>query len=218
MDVLSGQNLGMSDDWPAPGHTFSYQMSTHLDGGPSFDLDITAPSARPSVDISTFRVGRHGGPDGADLAFRERLYGLIGAIVVAGGHVEAAMKRLVLLLRDDQGGFSLVDKTWSDLHKLLVAQSRRSLPQATALAVTLEWGEANELKRRRDDAVHASWWNWDGVGVIRSRFFRKQDGANIVCTFEDLEEDTKLLFEYAERLDLLLGADWPQARLPRRTS
>ncbi|MGW5610202.1 hypothetical protein ACWEWI_29765 [Streptomyces sp. NPDC003753] len=126
------------------------------------------------------------------------------------------MKRLILLLRGDQGGFSLVDKTWSDLHKLLVAQSRRSIPQATALAEVLEWGNANELKRRRDDAVHASWWHWDGVGVIRSRFFRKQDGANIICTFEDLEEDARLLFDYAEKLDHLLGADWPQARLPRQ--
>ncbi len=207
----------MSDEWPPPGHSLSYRMSTQLDGGPSFDLDITTPKARSSVDISTFRIGRHGGPDEADLTYRARLYGLIGAIVVGGGHVEAAMKRLILLLKDEQGGFSLVDKTWSDLHKLLVAQSRRSIPQAAALADILQWGEANDLKRRRDDAVHASWWNWDGVGVIRSRFFRKQDGANIVCTLEDLEEDARLLFVYAEKLDLLLEADWPQARLPRRT-
>ncbi|WP_202279334.1 hypothetical protein [Streptomyces sp. M2CJ-2] len=206
----------MSDDWPPPGHAFSHRMETRLDGGPSFTMDITAPSARPDVDVSTFRLGRHGGPDEGDLAFRERLYGLIGAIVVAGGHVEAAMKRLVLLLRDDQNGFSVVDKTWSDLHKMLVAQSRRSIPRAAALAETLQWGDAHELKRRRDDAVHASWWNWDGVGVVRSRFFRKQDGANLVCTLEDLEQDAALLFEYAGRLDQFLGPDWPQGRLPRR--
>ncbi|MFD9327752.1 hypothetical protein [Streptomyces sp. NPDC060065] len=208
----------MSNDWPPPGHAFYYRMETQLDGGPSFSMDITTPKTRAKVDISTFRLSRQGGPNEADLAFRERLYSLIGAIVVAGGHVEAAMKRLVLFLKDEEGGFSLVDKTWSDLHKMLAMQSRRSIPQAASLAEALAWGEANELKRRRDDAVHASWWNWDGVGVMRSRFFRRQDGANIVGTFEDLEEDARLLFEYAEKLDLLLGADWPQARLPRCTS
>ncbi|GHF78803.1 MULTISPECIES: hypothetical protein [Streptomyces] len=208
----------MSDDWPPPGHSFYYRMDTHLDGGPSFSMDVALPSARPTADISTFRLGRHGGPNESDLAFRERLYSLIGAIVVAGGHVEAAMKRLILLLKGDEGGFSVVDKTWTDLHKLLVTQSRRSIPQAAALAEVLKWGDDHELKRRRDDAVHASWWNWDGVGVIRSRFFRKQDGASIVGSFEGLEEDARLLFEYAQKLDVLLGADWPQARLPRQSS
>ncbi|OEJ28904.1 hypothetical protein AS594_35270 [Streptomyces agglomeratus] len=99
----------------------------------------------------------------------------------------------------------MVDKAWSDLHKNLVTQSRRSIPQAAALAETLQWGDAHELKRRRDDAVHASWWNADGVGVVRCRFFRKQDGANLICTFEDLEQDATLLFEYAEKLDLTRG-------------
>jgi hypothetical protein len=192
-------------------------MDVNLDGGASFSMDITAPSARESANLATFRVSRHGGASEADLAFRDRLYRVIGAIVVAAGHVEAAMKRLILLLKDEQGGFSLVDKTWSDLHKLLLTQSRRSIPLATALTEVLEWGDSKELKRRRDNAVHASWWDWDGVGVTRSRFFKKQDGANLVGAFEDLEEDAKLLFEYAEKLDLLLGADWPQAKLPRQT-
>ncbi|MFJ6392812.1 hypothetical protein ACIQJT_35020 [Streptomyces sp. NPDC091972] len=75
-------------------------------------------------------------------------------------------------------------------------------------------GKDNELKGRRDDAVHASWRNWGGEGVMRSRYFRKHDGANIVLA---LEEDARLLFANAERLALLLGEDWPQARLPRRT-
>jgi hypothetical protein len=31
---------------------------------------------------------------------------------------------------------------------------------------------------------------------------------------EDLEEDAELLFEYADRLDHLLGEEWPRAMLP----
>ncbi|MFC8016289.1 hypothetical protein [Streptomyces cinereoruber] len=128
----------MPDDWPPDGHSFYYRMDTHLDGGPSFSMDVALPSARPTADISTFRLDRHGGPNEADFAFRERLYNLIGAIVVAGGHVEASMKRLILLLKGDEGGFSVVDKTWTDLHKMLLTQSRRSIPQAAALAEALK--------------------------------------------------------------------------------
>ncbi|MEU8502639.1 hypothetical protein AB0C86_38910 [Streptomyces lavendulae] len=206
----------MSNEWPPPGHSFFYRMEVQLDGFAPYEMDVSIPSAREEVDIATFRVSRHGGPDEGDAAFRDRLYRILGEIVVAGGHVESAMKRLVLLLKGEQGGFSVVDKTWSDLHKMLLAQSRRSIPQAKELSEILSWGEQHDLKRRRDDVVHSSWWDWDGVGVQRSRFYRKMDGASLIGSFEDLKEDAKLLASYAEKLDRLLGPHWPQARLPRR--
>ncbi|MDX2919798.1 hypothetical protein PV702_06495 [Streptomyces sp. FL06-04B] len=205
----------MSEKWPPPGFAFYYRMETHQEGYPSYSMDVLLPKAREVVDISTFRISRHGGPNEADFSFRDRLYREIGSIVVAAGHVESTMKRLVLVLKADQGGFSVVDKTWSDLHKMLVSQTHTGAPHCKNLAEVLDWGESNDLKRRRDDVVHASWWDWDGVGVTRSRFFRKQDGVTIVGTFEELAEDSRLLSEYAEKLDALLGTDWPQARLPQ---
>lgn len=38
-----------------------------------------------------------------DRLFRTRLNAQIGAVTVAGGHVETAMKRLLLLLKQDNG-------------------------------------------------------------------------------------------------------------------
>lgn len=64
--------------------------------------------------------------------------------------------------------------------------------------------------------VHAYWWYFDGCGVVRSPFFRRQDGAMMIGSLEELAEDAALLFNYIDRLDELLGEDWPRAILPGR--
>jgi len=194
----------MIKDPPPPGHSFSYRVDVNLDGRPPFSFDLTTPGAREKFDLSTVRVGRHGGVSEADEGFRRKLYGLIGAITVAGGHVEASMKRLLLLLKGEQGGFSLVDKTWSDLFKMLLSESRRQGGERRAeLKAILEWAEEKKLKDRRDNTIHASWWDFAGENVIRSRFYRRKDGAQIVGTFAELEEDAALLSEFDRRLDEL---------------
>jgi hypothetical protein len=48
------------------------------------------------------------------------------------------------------------------------------------------------------------------------RFFRRQDGAMMTGSLEELAEDAELLFKYADRLDELAGEDWPRAILPGR--
>jgi hypothetical protein len=125
------------------------------------------------------------------------------------------MKRLLLILTGESGQFSLVDKTWSDLHKALTRECSNpdSDGRRTKLKSVLEWGEKNQVKRRRDNVVHAYWWNFDGCGVVRSRFHRKQDGATMIGSLEDLDEDAKILFEYAHRLDELVGENWARAML-----
>lgn len=151
----------------------------------------------------------------ADEEFRRKLYGLIGAITVAAGHVEASMKRLLLLLKGEQGGFSLVDKTWSDLFTMLLSESgRQGAGPRAELKKILERAEESKLKDRRDNTIHASWWGFAGENIIRSRFYRREDGAQLVGTFTELEEDAALLSEFDRRLDELLGNDWPRAMLP----
>jgi hypothetical protein len=206
----------MTDQWPVPGHKFWYKTEIKLDNGYEVSFDLTVPGVRESVDLSTVRLGRHGGPTGQDQLFRARLYERIGAVTAAGGHVETAMKRLILLLRSEQRGFSVVDWTWTDLHKALAEEADRPDGDARRkrLGRVLAWGEDKEVKRRRDNVVHASWWDFDGVGVVRSRFFRRKDGATMIGSLAELEEDAGLLSGYARRLDDLLGEDWPRAMLP----
>jgi hypothetical protein len=56
--------------------------------------------------------------------------------------------------------------------------------------------------------------DFDGCGVLRSRFYRRRGGALMRSSLEELREDAELLFEYAHQLDDLLGEDWPRALLP----
>ncbi|GAA1954745.1 hypothetical protein [Catenulispora subtropica] len=204
----------MTQQMPPDGRT-AYRVTINLDGRAPQVFHMTLPGTIPELNIATLRVGRRGGANERDYAFRELLYPRIGAVTVAGGHVEAAMKRLLILLMESSGRFSLVDKSWSELHTLLVKESRKPGGRRKELAGILQWAVDNRLKERRDNVVHAYWWIFDDVEVTRSRFFRKEDGANMTGTFADLDEDANLLFEYAQKLDDLLGEDWARALLFR---
>lgn len=53
--------------------------------------------------------------------------------------------------------------------------------------------------------IHADWCDIAGCGVRRARFARGSNGATILASLTDLEEDARLLFEYSRRLDELVG-------------
>jgi hypothetical protein len=190
------------------------RISENLDGGGGISY-VVSVGASEQLHLPAVRVAR---PDGlvtaADTTFRADLYRLIGAVVVAGGHVEAAMKRLLLVLRGDGGaGFSEVDETWTTLTKELSEYARLDGERTGRLATLLDWGTKNRVKERRDNVVHAYWWHFDGIGARRSRFFRKDDGAIMVGSLADLAEDADALFSYAQQLDDLVGPQWPIALL-----
>jgi hypothetical protein len=95
----------MNEQWPVAGHSFWYKTEIVLENGHRLTFDLTLPKAIPDLNVSTARVGRHGGETNGDRIFRQRLYTRIGAVAVAGGHVETAMKRLLLLLKGETGKF-----------------------------------------------------------------------------------------------------------------
>jgi hypothetical protein len=135
---------------------------------------------------------------------------------VVSPRVTWAMKWLLLVYMGDVGGFSVVDKTWSDLHKALEAEctgkDERRIATATSV---LQWGQEHNVKKRRDDVVRACWWTFAGCGARRSRLYRKTEGTTIGAQLEDLDQDASVLAEYADKLDRLLGTEWPEARLPK---
>jgi hypothetical protein len=207
------------DEWPPKGLTSWYAVVERIEGQPERTYDLTIPSTFSKVDLSTVRIGRHGGPNDSDRQFRRELYERVGAVVVASGHVETAMKRLLLLLEQaPEAQFSLVDKNWTDLHGRLRNLADGTTARRVELEKVLDWGEDNDVKRRRDNVVHAYWWNYAGLGARRSRFYRRTNGATINATLDDLLRDAELLFEYSEKLDGLLGSDWIIVRLPETPS
>jgi hypothetical protein len=201
--------------WPPTGFRAYYTVSERIVDEPEVSYDLVLPGNFAEIDLATVRIERHGGPSDADLRFRAELYERIGAVAVAAGRVEMAMKRLLLVLTAPQKAhFSTVDHTWTTLVKKLREQCDASDSRRTQLAEVLDWSEEQEIKRRRDNVVHADWWDFAGCGVRRSRFARGKNGGTILASLADLEEDARLLFEYASRLDKLLGNDWIIARLP----
>jgi hypothetical protein len=66
-------------------------------------------------------------------------------------------------------------------------------------------------KRRRNDVVHAYWWDYAGGPVRRGRFRRDGTTATIVGTLEDLLLDAEILSSVAMSLDDLVEPFWPQA-------
>src|SRR6202034_3396751 len=89
------------DVWPPVGFKSYYTTTERIDGHPDLTFDLVIPSTFEEVNLATVRIGRHGGPNAADAEFRAELYGRIGAIAVAGGHVETAMKRLILVMESE---------------------------------------------------------------------------------------------------------------------
>ena len=206
---------GETEIWPPPGFVAFYTVTEQIDGQPDLTYDLVLPGTFAEVDISTVRVGRHGGPNTEDVRFRRELYERVGRITVAAGHAEMAMKRLLLVLRQSpKAHFSTVDETWTNLHKKLVAQCDGSDQRRVLLAAALQWGDEQNIKGRRDDVIHAYWWDYSGCSARRSRFERRSNGKTILATLADLDRDAELITDYARRLDRLLGNDWMIARLP----
>ena len=171
----------MTEHWPPPGHLITYRMDVDLDKPKlSFSAEVSVV-ARPKEgenDLAAFRYERIGGPTGADFDFRAELYPRVGAVTVAGGHAEAAMKRVILSAEEAGGSFRDVDLTWTALVKRLQRLAESDHVLAEPLSRVLGWAERRGVKQRRDDAVHSYWWHWAGVGVSRSRF--KRDGQSYV--------------------------------------
>lgn len=107
-----------------------------------------------------------------------------------------------------------VDLTWTMLVKGLRKQCDGADERRRQLAEVLDWSEEQGIKRRRDNVVHADRWDFAGCGARRSRFARNKNGVTFLASLSDLDDDARLLFEHARRLDELLGNDWIIVRLP----
>lgn len=209
----------MSDDtrdrWKPPGnHARYYRMEMNFDGIPPIEMSALIPSF-DGVNISSAHIERIDGPNEADKAFRMKLYYIVGAAVVASGHIEAAMQRLVILTTGGRkADLSLGNWNWTQLHGELRKQSSNNGPPNNTVTTSLDWAEKNDIKKIRDKFVHASWWDYADVGVVCTRIERKSSGSTILGTLEQLATEASLLHEYSAKLDDLVGDSWVNFYLP----
>ncbi|QAY71619.1 hypothetical protein [Xylanimonas protaetiae] len=190
----------------------TYHMEVKLDGVMPYSLEVTVPPREN--DIASFRLDRLGGLSPADRRYRATLFEAIGAITVASGHAEAAMKRVLISLRGGTSQFRDVDKNWTELVKNLRRLDASQDQRATRVHEVLTWAETNGIKEKRDAAVHSYWWAFADLPVMRSRFERSGESSAQIGDMESLMAHGDLIFEFARRLDDLVVSDWPQARLP----
>lgn len=191
------------------------RISVELEGVPPMEFSALVPHL-DTVNIASDQVARIGGPNRRDEQARVPLYFLIGAITVAGGHIEAAMKRLAILTRGSaDGSFSTIDWDWTSLHAELRQQADTVGPPNDTLAHALDWAEEHQIKRKRDDVVHACWWDYADIPVTRGRFNRKSDGHNIVGTMDELKTTAEECATYAAMLEDVVGQSWLNVYLPR---
>lgn len=187
---------------------------------PNFEYLISVGNTEDSdVNAGTLTVGRIGGPSDRDRAQQERIYQAVGRATVASGHIEAGMKRLVIILRRMKNKFSLVDKTWTGLERIPRKESERVIPDdeyaglRRFVANELRLAEMYSLKAYRDNIVHGYIWDYDMPVLLVGRFKRHSDGATIVWTLEELETVAQRLYIYGLHLDELVHGIWPEALL-----
>lgn len=200
------------EDWPA-----GYVVSTALEPAdqiPPFDyLLVGLTSAQEQYDMATLRMIRAGGSDDADAALRSNLFTLVGAITVAGGHIEAEMKRIIIQAEENRGAtFVDVDETWTGLERRLEAISAGGGPLADEIGTALAWAKRRRIKDVRDDAVHSAWCLYDVGSVQRSRFRRRASGEMHAEQLSAYMSHVPKMFAYAARLANI--GTWPTAVLP----
>lgn len=201
--------------WKPPGIDVPCQrMIMEFDGMPRIEVSALVPKFA-AVNLASAHIERIGGPSEDDKKFRKQLYYVIGAGVVASGHIEAAMQRLVILTTGKtEADCSVVNWDWSRLHEELRKQSTNNGPLGNALNAALGWAETNNIKTSRDKFVHASWWDYAGVGVVCTRIERKSTGSTILGNLDDLTAEANLLHEYSAMLDEVVGENWVNFYLP----
>lgn len=135
------------------------------DGRHSYEFDLVVPPV--DSDLTGVRLSRRGGDIPADEEFRRELYPRIGAVTAAGGRAETAMRRLLVVLAKGAGKFG--DETarlgWGELEQRLtkLIQAKPGDERLQQLANILDWAKEHRLQDRRNDVIHAEWWEYAGL-------------------------------------------------------
>ncbi|GAB2447656.1 hypothetical protein HD599_001642 [Conyzicola lurida] len=204
--------------WAPPGASSWYSMKineTPGNGRQSIEASLVVPSAN-KWELGEARISRIGGRAPSDVDFRNLLYTRIGASAVAGGRIEAAMKRLILHMSGTlEPAFADAEDQWLTLEKKLRAAAMAVGERAADVIEVLDWGQANKIREIRNDMIHAYWWDYSNVGITRGRVHRDGTSEVILMTPEQLDSDCGKLQNYAEALDSAMDGIWLNIYLPR---
>ncbi|WP_373179079.1 hypothetical protein [Mycobacterium marinum] len=154
-----------------------------------------------------------------DIAHQIELYDAVGRIAVFGGHVEMAMKKVLITLRG--GEHDLLDPSlpgdWDGLEKELRKLCDSSDETRTKLLDILDDAEQKHLRDKRNDAIHGYWWLVRIHNrLINARYYRPKRGQtppsnSIYNTIDDVRAVGADLYSMADKLNKLVTSYWPLA-------
>jgi hypothetical protein len=140
-------------------------------------------------------------PEGESDRWQAELFRGVGAVVVAGGHVEWGMQQVLLSIRTGCS-FDGLENVWSmQWHDLAKAIRGEGKPHPRQPQISGVMASEARLNRLRNDVVHA-YWALDG-GLRGARHTPKGDRYIIVGGVEELSEMAEELFDFARRLGCL---------------
>ena len=182
---------------------------------PGGDVELNLQAIRP------MRIHGQAVPH-TDVLHQIQLFHAIGAITVAGGHVEMAMRKVYLSLTGENRDLASTEVAghWANLEESLDTLCDGSTDVRKKLREILDWSIKNKLRDRRNDAIHGYWWLFATDGWFHnSRFYpakkkRAQPPLGFVVKPPDYHQLASRLFEYANRLEGLVTPDWPIAIIP----
>lgn len=155
----NNESNNMTDDlerWAPPGADKFYQLEIKLDGQAPIQLSALVPDADTS-DFAGARLQRIGGATKRDEEFRAELYYYVGKATVAGGHIESAMKRLLILATGErEHQFARVDENWSTLEKRLRSAARTFGDRGRAITEAIEWAAVHNIKKTPTSSLDLS--------------------------------------------------------------
>lgn len=217
-DVVAEEAAEIAEVW-APAWSDAWYLLKIIEkpdsGRSSIEASLTIPGVN-SWELAEARVSRIGGRSRADREFEQWLYGRIGAAAVAGGRIEAAMKRLVLSMSGTlDPAFADAEDQWSTLEKKLRSAAESKGERAAEVIKLLDWGQEHGIREIRNDIVHAYWWDYAGAGVTRGRVYRDGTSELIIVTPAQLDSDCEKLQAYADGLDSAMEMIWLNIYFPR---
>ena len=228
VEIVSDENGVYSADLPGSANkAIPYTMHKTAGGKVLVDYTFVQPPGRDDIDVASMRPVRIMAQPNrqADALHQVRLFHAVGAVTVAGGHVEMAMKRVLVTLRggrnSDLAGED-VPAEWSILEdKLKKASKPQETPLQKAVFELLSAVGIGELREGRNDVVHGCWWliPMGADGLVSSRYFRQkknqpQAPAQMHPTLQMLQQLAGDLFDLAHALDALVAPVWPFAIVP----
>ena len=184
-----------------------------------YALLIPPGENRTSIGMSEIRPFRNEW-NSQDIVHQHELFDAVGRIAVFGGHVEMAMKKVLITLRG--GVHDILDPSlpgdWDGLEKELRKLCDGSDQTRMDLLQIFDDAEHKQLRDKRNDAIHGYWWLVRAHDrLINARYYRPRKGANppnpisIYNTVANVKAVGNDLYLMADKLQKLVTPYWPIA-------